>query len=720
MRIRNSQKTSRSDLGRDKSPHTRRLARAILPTLLLSLAPLTQADITCPPIFTDHMVLQREMPVKLWGTADPGENVTAQFSEQVVSTTADESGNWSLALAPLKASASPRSLSLTGNNELIFDDVLVGEVWFCSGQSNMDKPLGEQKGQKPTLGYPEVLKDADLPHLRLFVMPRHGVVKNEENQMLWKRCSPETVESMRFSAAGFHFGEKLHAELDVPIGLIHCAYGGTMIEAWMPDQAFQHDEELAPLLDQPYFAWVKGVQATELYESMVEPLAPFSLRGFLWYQGEANLMHGDGSIYADKMRALIKSWRDAWSDSEAPFYFAQIAPFTYSEWIGDKTPSLDALPYFWETQASVVDAENGIEMIPTFDLVKNVRDIHPVNKRDVGYRFANLALESTYSRPGDKSEIPQLISTIIQGKKRLKASFTQKLKESQNIAAGELGAFEIAGKDAVYYPAEVKWRGANAILSSEFVEKPIYTRYAWDEKAQAPYTGSDKLPLYPFRTDKKKIETLLPQFHKAERIQFTDPGADDYRELKGNEDQSFELEGCVITLSKLSEDSFTLTISGLSENPHTIAVQQRGKDISFQQFFTQKGFTLQKVIEGSIADLVEIVIDAPDPSKQANSPLPQTGATTQTTEDGGLTLSWQPGQKGDTYILYLNFGDELSSTQEKVLKAGRSSSTWQGLLNQNSFEVTDPKTGYYTWRVDSISKAGELTRGDVWTFKHSN
>ncbi|MDQ8200169.1 sialate O-acetylesterase [Pelagicoccus enzymogenes] len=515
---------------REKSPN-RKARRAILGALTLALAlgsPLAQAEVSCPDIFSDHMVLQREKPIAVWGTADPGEKVTVRFAGQEAYVKASDTGNWSLELPAQKASFTPRTLTVSGENTLTFEDVLVGEVWLLSGQSNMDKPLGEIRGQQVSQGYPEVLEEADIPALRLFRMPNNLKIEDASLVKQWVVCTGETVDAMRFSAAGFHFGKELNAKLDVPVGLIHSAFGGTMIEAWMPEEAFQADPQLEPLMREPYFSWVKGVQATELYQSMIEPLAPFTLRGFLWYQGESNLMHGDSQIYTAKLSHLIEAWRMRWSQPAAPFYFAQIAPFTYSEWIGHKTLTLDALPLFWEAQLAVADKVQRAEIVPTVDLVDNLRDIHPTNKRDVGLRFAQLALHETYQHADSSFELPRLQSIEKGDNSSLLLRFSGAFDLGSAIATDALGAFEIAGSDGNYQSASPHWNNGMLELRTPGIEEPQYARYAWDEKAAPPKAKAPELPLYPFRTDKKTLATLTPPFFNSKRLDLSpDNGRND-------------------------------------------------------------------------------------------------------------------------------------------------------------------------------------------------
>jgi sialate O-acetylesterase len=197
------------------------------------------ADVQCPPVFGPRMVLQRDQAVPVWGTAAPGEKVNVEFAGKSAGTTADGNGVWTVMIGPFPASSKGQALVVKGANELRFDDVLVGEVWLCSGQSNMEKPLGERRGQRPTDNAAEEIRNAHHPRIRLFQMPRNGRPQKDDLTMQWNHCTPETVNKLSFSAAGYFFGREIHDRLDVPVGLIHSSVGGTRIELWTPPGAYQ-------------------------------------------------------------------------------------------------------------------------------------------------------------------------------------------------------------------------------------------------------------------------------------------------------------------------------------------------------------------------------------------------------------------------------------------------------------------------------------------------
>lgn len=467
----------------------------------LPLANALVADVACPPIFGDRMVLQRERAVPIWGTAEPGEKVTVAFAGQVQATIAGPDGRWRVSLAPLAASEEPRTLSITGRNTVVFSDVLVGEVWFLSGQSNMEKPLGPRAGQQPTDDYEQELTRANCPTLRLFQVPQHGRPKPNDGSLSWHECSAGALMQTRFSAAGYYFGRELVRELGVPVGLVHASFGGTRIEAWMPPEAFDRDPALAPLRTQPYQAWVKGTQATELFASMVAPHVPYAVRGYLWYQGESNCLNAEHLIYATKLRALIARWREAWDAPTAPFYYAQIAPFAYSGMQGrEKQLTPHALPALWEAQLAALDVPH-TGIIPTSDLAGDGGDLHPTNKRDVGVRFARLALAETYGRtapahaPRFRSARPAPHGDGIE----ITLSHGKGLRSSDGSALSE---FEIAGADRAFHPATAEiLPGDRLVVSSPRVPQPVAVRFAWRELAIPNLVNAAGFPALPFRTD---------------------------------------------------------------------------------------------------------------------------------------------------------------------------------------------------------------------------
>lgn len=489
--------------------HVPSLFSPIFLVLLVSLlgGPRLLGEARCAKIFGDHMVLQRDLPVPVWGEAAPGESITVAFAGQSHTVVADASGRWRVTLAPLAASAEARDFSVAATNSLTFTDVLVGEVWFCSGQSNMEKQLGPRKGQRPTDGYELEAAAANFPHLRLFQVPRSNQKPDSPGLDRWLTCTPDHLRASEFSAAAYYFGQQVERTIGVPVGLIHSSFGGTFIEAWMPPEAFA-SAPLAGLEKRELQAWVKGVQATELYRDMVAPFVPFALRGFLWYQGETNLMNGDIALYAEKQTALIAAWRTAWERSEAPFFGVLLAPMDYSKW--EKfTVTAEALPAFREEQVRALSAPNTGYVVTT-DLVADLHDIHPTNKRDVGLRFARLALAGPYGREDIPARGPVFASmreTEVGGTMELNFEYASGLRARDGLP---LEGFGIAGEDRIFHSASARIENGKILVSSAQVPRPVAVRLGWHETARPNLVNAAGLPAAPFRSDDWPLVVARP------------------------------------------------------------------------------------------------------------------------------------------------------------------------------------------------------------------
>lgn len=480
----------------------------LLASAALLSASLTAA-VTCPPVFGSHMVLQRDRPIPVWGKAERGEKVVVSFHGKVVQTSAGSDGSWRVDLPALPASSKAEVLVVSGSNELRFEDVLVGEVWLCSGQSNMEKPLGNRSGQRPTDDAEKEIRNAEHPGIRLFQMPRGGrPPAGDDLTLRWHPCGPEVVDKMAFSAAAYFFGRSLHEKLSVPIGLMHSSVGGTRIELWTPRQAYQGIDGLEDLAKAAAGDGKLGeVRIASLYQPMIQPLAPYGLRGFLWYQGESNLMAGDSAVYTAKMQALIKGWRTAWNHPEAPFYFVELAPHTYSARKLPEPFSTEALPLFREAQARTLSIPHtGMAVIT--DTVTNLSDIHPTNKKDVGDRLARLALRNTYGMKEVVDSGPVYKDLRIQGDRiALKFDHAEGLRSRDRE---DLRDFTVAGEDRIFHPAEAEIRGGNVWVSSAMVKKPVAVRLGWNERANPNLVNAAGLPARSFRTDAWPVNMRRP------------------------------------------------------------------------------------------------------------------------------------------------------------------------------------------------------------------
>jgi sialate O-acetylesterase len=466
---------------------------ALLLASLLSLCAPAMAAVRLPAILSDHMVLQRDARVPVWGWAAPGEAVSVAFGKQTVRTRAAADGRWKVELDLRAASATPATLTVRGaGNEIIVSDVLVGEVWLGAGQSNMEKPVVEQRGQKSILNVEAEIAAADHPQLRLFkVASRKATQPADDVAGAWVACSPATLGATRFSAAAYFFGRRLQQELHAPVGMIDSSLGGARIALWTPD---------AP-------ATAMDPEAARLYNGMIAGLGPFALKGLLWYQGESDTSDSDDPrLYTGKMETLIKRWRAQWQ-RELPFYYVQLVPHFYHLVRRDRTIGADTLPRMWEAQADALRTP-GTGMIVTTDLADDLYDIHPRDKRSVGIRLADMALNQTYQRKDVAASGPVFRSLSIDGSQAVLA-----FDHAEGLAARDgkaLGWFDIAGADGVYSHADARIKDGLVILSSARVPAPVSVRFAWDEAAQPNLVNAAGLPARPFRSQRPPASSAIP------------------------------------------------------------------------------------------------------------------------------------------------------------------------------------------------------------------
>jgi sialate O-acetylesterase len=408
------------------------------------------------------MVLQRDRPLPVWGWADPGEEITVQFGDTTVKTRADDKGAWSVKLPPRGADGTGRTLTVSGKNRVALEDVLVGEVWVGSGQSNMEWPL--RKCRDPE----EAIAAADRPMLRLFQVPKVKAVNPATDvQAKWEVCTPKTVGE--FSGVLYYFGLRLQKELGVPVGLVNSSWAGSLIEPWLAQE--------------------KG--SGEMYNGMIAPLQPFAVRGVVWYQGEANVLASDGWKYRDKMEAFIKGWRRTWGQ-DLPFYFVQLAP-----WSGSYAPG--ELSAVWEAQVASLKIP-GTGMVVTTDLVDDIRDIHPRNKKDVGNRLALWALARDYGRKDLVYSGPLFKSMKVEGD-RVRLLFAHVGGGLKSRDGKPLNEFEVAGADGKFVPAEAVIDGDDVVVHAKGLSSPTQVRFGWHFSANPNLMNKEGLPASPFRTD---------------------------------------------------------------------------------------------------------------------------------------------------------------------------------------------------------------------------
>ncbi|UOQ96765.1 sialate O-acetylesterase [Hymenobacter sp. 5317J-9] len=460
--------------------------------LALFAALPAHATITLPRILGHDMVLQREKPVPIWGTAAPGEVVTVQFAGQHPSAKADAAGKWQVLLKPLKASATPAELVVSGSNTIRLRDILVGEVWVCSGQSNMEYTMRKNsKVTRPNVPGPNPVDELNVAHnpaIRIFLVNRKTLPRPDTLHHDWAIAQDSALRS--FSAAAYFFAKELNKRLNVPVGMVATSVPGSRIEPWISEAAFAKD---------PAFAGKKvDGDPGKFWETMVKPLAPLAARGFLWYQGESNCFLAETTTYSQKMRTLISSWRAAWGDSAMPFYYVSLAPFKYSDTHDKVVLTRETLPLFREAQAAVLQVPH-TGMIETTDLANTEGGIHPGFKWEIGRRLALLALANSYKMSGVVAEGPIFRSLKVKGNVAAVSFATAAPLISKDGKA--LTDFTIAGPDGVFVPAQARIEGRQVLVSAPEVKQPTAVRFGWDEVAQPNLFSEAGLPARPFRTD---------------------------------------------------------------------------------------------------------------------------------------------------------------------------------------------------------------------------
>ncbi|MGF1635351.1 MAG: sialate O-acetylesterase [Phycisphaerae bacterium] len=481
-----------------------------------------------PAVLASHMVLQRDMPVPVWGWASPGESVTVQFAGQNKSATADAAGRWQVMLDPMSASAEPATLTVTAGKSVELKDVLVGDVWFCSGQSNM------QMGLARTDDGAAAVAAANHPNIRLLNVPNHIVEPGTDIAGSWAVCTPESAE--RFSGVGYHFGLALHEELGVPIGLINSSWGATGIESWTPFAAMQAVEALQPIVDfnpervaireaqvakyeEELAAWREVAQAAKdagtpvpaqprlrpslrpqaypgaCFESMVRPLIPMALRGVVWYQGESNF--NQGARYTIHLPVMIESWRSSWQaaggQGQLPFGIVQLPNYRPVQ----SEPGDSDWAELREAQRLASRTVDGTGLVVTIDLGE-ADDGHPKNKRGVGLRAAQWALAEVYGNDipaggpvllGHSFENGHVLLTFDEVGTGLKTTDGRPPAE-----------FALAGVDGTWHWAQARTDGKSRVaVASPDVPNPVALRYAWaDNPANPNLTNDSGLPASPF------------------------------------------------------------------------------------------------------------------------------------------------------------------------------------------------------------------------------
>jgi sialate O-acetylesterase len=506
------------------------------PIMLLALLPLTAtADVTLAPLFTDHAVLQRDRPVPVWGHAAPGEKVTVSFRDQTVHTTAAGDGRWSVRLAPLKPGA-PAALVVSGRNTIKLEDIVVGEVWVCSGQSNMEFRVWGPPGDVYRVNDADAeVAAANYPLIRHFkVEPAVADRPADTAKGAWAACSPATVG--QFTAAGHFFARDLVQKLGVPVGIINSTWGGTAIESWMTDAALKGNPAFGvvgerwanALVDWPAkVAADKAAHAAQdkeeaearaagpqklaellknrpwlppppcptspdapcsLFNGMIHPLIPYGIRGVLWYQGEGNSSR-PGEYHA-LFAAMITAWRAQWEQGDLPFFWVQLA-----NWKTDDPTGLE-WALLREAQAKTLSLPN-TGMAVAID-IGEPDNIHPRNKQEVGRRIALIARHQVYGFPGG------WCGPRLQSVERAGAAMRVRMDPAGGglmVRGKELTGFMVAGADRRFFPALARIEGKTVMLSAPEVTTPVAVRYAWTDAPEAGLFNDAGLPAAPFRSD---------------------------------------------------------------------------------------------------------------------------------------------------------------------------------------------------------------------------
>ena len=486
---------------------------------------IVYADVRLPAIFSDNMILQREMKVPVWGWADPGEKVVVKLGKHSSKTKAGANGKWKLYIGPLE-SGGPFKLIISGKNKISINNVLVGEVWVCSGQSNMAMKVAKSNNAK------EEIASANFPQIRHFQVnkaraaePLEEVNPNIRNENYWlntwEECDSTNVG--RFTATGYYFIRKIYQELNVPVGIISTSWGGTVAEAWTPHDTLANDPQLKPILDdwlaytnniewlrKAYANYLKDIEEgnkqtkeesvffnspSALYNGMIAPIIPYGIRGVTWYQGESNETRA--RQYRSLFPAMIDSWRKKWGQGDFPFLFVQLANFmqpanqpedaNWAELREAQTMALNRLPN--TGMAVIID-------------IGEADDVHPKNKQDVGKRLALSALKIAYNQDIVYSS-PMYESMEITGNKiRIKFKETGSGLMAKN-QYGYVNGFAVAGADKKFYWAKASIENENTVvLICNEVTKPVAVRYAWaNNPKDVNLYNKEGLPAAPFRTD---------------------------------------------------------------------------------------------------------------------------------------------------------------------------------------------------------------------------
>ena len=474
----------------------------LLVVAFLTVGNVYAGKLRLPKIFSNAMVLQRDRATAIWGWADSDEKIRIAFHGQEVNAIADKDGKWYITLHPMHFGG-PFETRIQGKSELVvLKNILIGDVWVCSGQSNMEFPVS---GWAKVKDYKSEIAQANYPKIRLFNVEKNINTHPQEDVKggVWQECSPSTISP--FSAVGYFFGRDLYNTLQIPIGLINSAWGGTEIESWISRPSLDTSEEFKTSVAKLLIPDTDSLRKKEngklspngypslLYNAMINPLIQFKIKGTIWYQGESNVTRA--YQYKEALPLLIKDWRRNWQENNFPFYYVQISSFNALYGNSNKGSTWAELR---ESQTKTLSLLPGIGMAVTTD-IGDPLDIHPTNKQGVGRRLATLALIHTYGKRiiagGPVFQNMKITGT------RAFISFTQ-IGSGLLVKGDTLCGYEIAGADKVFYPAEANVEGNKVIVFSDRVAFPVSVRYGWaDDASQINLFNKEGFPVAPFRTD---------------------------------------------------------------------------------------------------------------------------------------------------------------------------------------------------------------------------
>lgn len=463
---------------------------------VLTFGLTSRAEVKMPAFFSDNMVMQRNTEANLWGTAKASSTVvvTPGWSDQVYKTKAGKDGKWKISIPTIDAGG-PYSITVSDGEPMTLSNIMLGEVWLCSGQSNMEMPMKGFKNQ-PVEGANMATLKSRNPNIRLFTVKRNSsTVPVDDVTGSWAEAAPEAVRN--FSATAYFFGRQIEDILDVPVGLIVAAWGGSACEAWMNDDMLKAFPEAAVNIP-AVGSKIKSKNRTPsvLFKGMLNPLIGLSMRGVVWYQGEDNWNRAH--TYADMFSTMINGWRNLWGQGEFPFYYCQIAPYDYAI-ITEPGKEIINSAYLREAQAKVENMVSNTGMAVLMD-AGWAGGIHPGKKQVAGERLALLALNKTYGIKGIGAESPVYKSMEVKGD-TVVVSFDRAPEWIAGKNSFESTQFKLAGEDQVFYPAKAWISRSKVMVKSDKVPNPVAVRYAFENDSEGDLFSTDGLPVSSFRSD---------------------------------------------------------------------------------------------------------------------------------------------------------------------------------------------------------------------------